>query len=251
MQTKIDHLVIGAATLTQGVNYVRDHLGVDMPYGGVHTKMGTHNHLMRIGNDAFLEIIAINHDIAPPNRPRWFGLDDPFIRQQIKIQPSLLTWVVNTRNIKNLMRQSAFSFGKAELISRGNLSWYFGLPDDGRLLAGGMLPYAIEWQTDKHPSVNMADLGCSFYSLEIYHSYPRWLQSALSSVGASDLVKVNTLPKNEVPYMIAYINAPNGIKKLYSSVTFNKANSADAKSRTADQHRINFKRIQNRYFLRK
>ncbi len=31
MQTKIDHLVIGAATLTQGVSYVKDHLGVDMP----------------------------------------------------------------------------------------------------------------------------------------------------------------------------------------------------------------------------
>ena len=218
MQTKIDHLVIGAATLTQGVSYVKDHLGVDMPYGGVHTKMGTHNHLMRIGNDAFLEIIAVNHDIEAPNRPRWYGLDDPFIRQQIEIHPSLLTWVVNTRNIKNLIRQSTFSLGKAELISRGNLSWYFGLPDDGRLLAGGMLPYAIEWQTDKHPSANMADLGCSFYNLEIYHSNPRWLQSALSSVGALDLVKIKALPNTEAPYMIAYINTPYGIKKLYSCI---------------------------------
>jgi hypothetical protein len=29
MQTKIDHLVIGAGTLIQGVNYVRDLLGVE------------------------------------------------------------------------------------------------------------------------------------------------------------------------------------------------------------------------------
>lgn len=219
MKTQIDHLVIGAETLSEGVNYVKTLLGVDMPFGGVHTQMGTHNHLMRTGQNTFLEIIAINHDIAPPNRPRWFGLDDPFIRQQIDTQPSLLTWVVNTRDILELMQRSTFSLGKQERISRGKLHWYFGLPDDGRLLAGGMLPYVIEWQTDKHPSVNMTDLGCTLDRLEIYHPYPRWLQSALSSIGASGLVRIYPLPINEVPYMTAYINSPFGIKKLCSRYT--------------------------------
>jgi len=219
MQTQIDHLVIGAKTLSQGVNYVREQLGVEMPFGGVHTKMGTHNHLMRTGKNTFLEIIAINHDIDPPDRPRWFGLDDPFIRQQIDRQPSLLTWVVNTHDIKKLAQRSTVSLGKAELISRGQLNWYFGLPDDGRLIAGGMLPYVIQWQTDKHPSKNMIDLGCNLERLEIFHPYPRWLQSALSSIGASGLVQVHALSKNEIPYMIAYINSPLGIKKLYSQTT--------------------------------
>jgi len=219
MQTQIDHLVIGAKTLSQGVNYVREQLGVEMPFGGVHTKMGTHNHLMRTGKNTFLEIIAINHDIDPPDRPRWFGLDDPFIRQQIDRQPSLLTWVVNTHDIKKLAQRSTVSLGNAELISRGQLNWYFGLPDDGRLIAGGMLPYVIQWQTDKHPSKNMIDLGCNLERLEIFHPYPRWLQSALSSIGASGLVQVHALSKNEIPYMIAYINSPLGIKKLYSQTT--------------------------------
>ena len=219
MQTQIDHLVIGAKTLSQGVNYVREQLGVEMPFGGVHTKMGTHNHLMRTGKNTFLEIIAINHDIDPPDRPRWFGLDDPFIRQQIDRQPSLLTWVVNTHDIKKLAQRSTVSLGKAELISRGQLNWYFGLPDDGRLIAGGMLPYVIQWQTDKHPSKNMIDLGCNLERMEIFHPYPRWLQSALSSIGASGLVQVHALSKNEIPYMIAYINSPLGIKKLYSQTT--------------------------------
>jgi hypothetical protein len=216
MATRIDHLVIGAGSLEQGVDYVREYLGVSMPYGGVHEKMGTHNHLMQLGNDIFLEIIAINHSIEPPARPRWFGLDDAFIRQKIEIQPALLAWVVNTQNIGRLMKQAAFSLGTAELIRRGNLSWYFGLPEDGRLIAGGMLPYAIEWQTDKHPSANMADLVCRFQGLEIYHPYPRWLQSALSSVGALDLVTIQALAKNKPPYMIAYIDTPGGLKKLHS-----------------------------------
>jgi hypothetical protein len=222
MKNQIDHLVIGARTLKEGVNYVKDLLGVGMPYGGVHPKMGTHNHLMQLGNDAFLEVIAVNHDVEPPKRPRWFGLDDPFIRQQIEQQPSLLTWVVNTQDIEDLMRQSTFSLGKAELVSRGNLNWYFGLPDDGRLLAGGILPYVIEWQTDVHPSANMADLGCRLSGLKIYHPCPQWLQSALSSIGALDLVEINALPKNEVPYMIAHINTPDGMQELSGFPSFKK-----------------------------
>ncbi len=216
MQTRIDHLVIGAGSLTQGVDYVRDYLGVNIPYGGVHKKMGTHNHLMQLGDNVFFEIIAINHEAEAPNRPRWYGLDDPFVKQQIEMQPTLLTWVVNTSNINELIRQAEFSVGNAELISRGDLSWYFGLPDDGRLLAGGMLPYVIEWQTEIHPSVNMVNLGCNIQSLEIYHPHPFWLQAALESIGSVDLVKINSLPKNEAPYLVAYIATPDGVKELVS-----------------------------------
>lgn len=195
---------------------MRNCFGVDIPYGGVHGKMGTHNHLMQLGDGVFLEVIAINHEIEPPNRPRWYGLDDPFIRQQIEMQPTLLTWVVNTRNIKELIRRANFSLGKAELINRGELSWYFGLADDGRLLAGGMLPYVIEWLTDRHPSANMADLGCRLHRLEIHHPHTSWLRSALASIGALDLVKIGSLPKNEAPYLTASVSTPLGIKELNS-----------------------------------
>lgn len=216
MQTGIDHIVIGAGNLKQGVDYVRNCFGVDIPHGGVHSRMGTHNHLMQLGDGVFLEVMAINHEIEPPNRPRWYGLDDPFIRQQIELQPALLTWVVNTGNINALIRQANFSLGKAELISRGELSWYFGLPDDGRLLAGGMLPYAIEWLTDRHPSAHMADLGCRLDRLEIHHPHTAWLRSALASIGALDLVKIGALPKNQAPYLTASVSTPLGIKELYS-----------------------------------
>jgi len=81
MGTRIDHLVIGADNLEQGISFVRERLGIDIPYGGVHPQMGTHNHLVQLGNDIFLEVIAINPDMEPPNAPRWFGLDDPFIRR--------------------------------------------------------------------------------------------------------------------------------------------------------------------------
>ncbi len=66
MKTKLDHLVVAAKGLRQGVEYIRKELGVDMPFGGEHPKIGTHNHLIQLGDDVFLEVIAINPDLPAP-----------------------------------------------------------------------------------------------------------------------------------------------------------------------------------------
>jgi len=218
MKTRIDHLVIGALNLQQGVSYVKEVLGVVMPYGGMHVQMGTHNHLMPLGEDVFLEVISICPSIEPPKAPRWYGLDDPFIKRQTEKRPVFLTWVVNTKNINELIEKASISFGTPELIRRGELSWYFGVPDDGRLLCGGILPYVIEWQTRRHPATKMADAGCRLKSLELHHPLPFWIKSVLESIDASDLVKVHALPKDEVPHLIAYIDTPSGERKLDSNV---------------------------------
>ncbi len=214
MPARIDHLVIGATSLAQGVTHVKKCLGVDMPYGGEHPHMGTHNHLMRLGSGIFLEVIAIDPAGAAPETPRWYGLDDPFVARRLAAQPALLTWVVNTDDIGELLKRATVDFGKATLLSRGALNWSFGLPDDGRLLAGGMLPYVIEWQTDSHPSKNMADTGCRFEGLEIYHPYPAWLQSVLDSIGAGDLARIHPQHKGRFPCLVAHIDTPTGEKEL-------------------------------------
>ena len=69
MQTRIDHLVIGAADLTQGIDYANECLGVDMPYGGVHEKMGTHNHLLKSVLEAIGAAGLVKIHPLPKNRP--------------------------------------------------------------------------------------------------------------------------------------------------------------------------------------
>ena len=64
--------------------------------------MGTHNHLMRLGRGIFLELIAVNPAAPAPTRPRWYGLDDPFVRARLAEGPQLLTWVVNTPQLEHL-----------------------------------------------------------------------------------------------------------------------------------------------------
>ena len=216
MSTAIDHLVIAAETLAQGADYINKVLGVEIPFGGVHPKMGTHNLLMKLGDAVFLEVIAINPDAETPAHPRWFGLDDAHVRNSLKDGPVLLTWVANTNDIKSQMNKARFDFGQPEPISRGSLNWHFGLPEDGRLLAGGMLPYLIEWQTARHPAENMQDLGCKLERLTLYHPYATWLESILKSIDFAGRVTVELLAENATPYMVAWIETPGGVKQLRS-----------------------------------
>lgn len=211
---KMDHIVIAAADLDQGRDWVREQLGVDVPMGGEHPKMGTHNLLMQLGSDVFLEVIAVNPAMAAPDRPRWYGLDDPHVCQRLAAGPVLLGWVVNTDDIRAVVDRAGISMGRPERISRGNLSWYFGLPADGRLLAGGMLPYVIQWEADVHPAGGMADLGCRILHLDIFHPCPDWIRGRLAEIGGAELVRVNSLPKNTPPYLSATIQTPVGVKVI-------------------------------------
>ncbi|MCW9034458.1 MAG: VOC family protein [Rhodospirillales bacterium] len=72
----IDHLVIAAKTLEQGIDYLLEKLSVENPAGGEHLTMGTHNLIMSLGNGHYLEVIAIAPHLENPKWPRWFCLDD-------------------------------------------------------------------------------------------------------------------------------------------------------------------------------
>lgn len=216
MTTRMDHIVIAAAHLEQGVDYVREKLGVEIPKGGEHPSMGTHNHLMQLGRDTFLEVIAVNPAAPPPLRPRWFGLDDPAVQHSLVKEPRLLTWVVNTTDLVGLQAKMAFALGDVTPLTRGELSWLFAVPEDGRLLAGGLLPHVMQWQTEFHPSKNMADLNCQLLNLTIHHPYAPWLESILEGLQASDLVTVKSLTEAGQAYISAELQTPNGVCTLDS-----------------------------------
>ncbi len=215
---QLDHIVVAAHSLEQGVTWLEDKLGVRLPKGGVHQTMGTHNHLMQLGNQAYFELITINPEAPAPAWPRWFDLDRAAMRASIKQQPRLITWVMNTDNLQQLHDAVNFDIGTPTALSRDQLSWEIALTDDGRLLADGLLPYCLQWHSSPHPSSGMADLGCKLQSLTLFHNRADWLQERLQALGASHLVTVEAVDDSQAPYLSATIQCPNGLVTLDSIV---------------------------------
>jgi hypothetical protein len=59
LKSAIDHLVVTAGSRSAGAIYLAEVLGVEPLEGGEHARMGTHNALVRIGESAYIEAIAV------------------------------------------------------------------------------------------------------------------------------------------------------------------------------------------------
>ena len=76
MNSRIDHIVIGVANLISGTKILETKLRTKFSLGGEHQIMGTHNKLLKLQSDIYLEVIANNPSVDNPSRPRWFSLDE-------------------------------------------------------------------------------------------------------------------------------------------------------------------------------
>jgi len=175
--TAVDHLVVAAATLEQGVAWCEATLGITPGPGGRHALMGTHNRLFRIATDAYpdayFEIVAIDPDAPPPGRARWFGLDDPALQARLSEQPCLVHMVARTAML-DMHRWGLITVGlqpgepvrAARDTPQGRLEWQIMLRPDGSLLCGGALPTLIQWQ-GTHPAETMPDSGVTLRALTL------------------------------------------------------------------------------------
>lgn len=165
MSAQLDHLVVAAHTLEQGVAWCEATFGATPAPGGKHVGMGTHNRLLSIGSAAFpqayLEIIAIDPEAPPPGRPRWFGLDDAALQAALREQPRLLHVVARCTQLDaTLAALAALGTDAGHVVAaerasaHGLLRWRIAGRADGRLLFGGALPTLIEW-SGMHPAEHM------------------------------------------------------------------------------------------------
>lgn len=190
MHNKIDHFAIGAQTLAQGVAALRDALGVEVPRGGKHDAMSTHNCVMQAGNESFLEILAIDPDAPAPGRARWFSMDDPRTKTRLAERPRALCWVVGTDDLDGVIAASPVDLGEVVLFTRGDRSWRLTVPADGHLPGDGLLPAFIEWSPGPHPSVGQQDLGVTLERVKIQHPDPIAFGATLAALGVAHLADV-------------------------------------------------------------
>lgn len=182
-ECRLDHLVVAAADLDTGTEYVGDLLGVTMAPGGRHEIMGTHNRLLRLGEDQYLEVIAIDPEAPPPQRPRWFGLDDPAMHSRLRRGPALITWVARSANIEDSAANPPYRGMEIRDAARGDLRWRMVFVDDGSLLYEGALPLLIEWQGDSTAPRKLPDSGCVLRRFVIQSPQVDRVRQALQDLG--------------------------------------------------------------------
>ena len=197
---------LDATAFDLGAEFVERELGVAMQPGGEHSRMGTHNLLLRLGDAAYLEVISINPYAPNPGRPRWFDLDYP----DTMTEPRLCTCVARTSSIRDALSATREDLGPVEVMSRGDMEWQITTPSDGRPPLDGTVPALIEWSGGPHPASQLPDAGCTFLRLEAYHPEPAGVSAVIDCLGLHDTISVRPLPPGVRGYLAAYINTPTG-----------------------------------------
>ena len=232
MKSQIDHLVVAAHSLQQGVEWCEATLGITPAAGGEHEKYGTHNRLFKIATPAFpvayLEIIAINPDAVIEKKPpptRWFDLDNQQLQSELVKSPRLIHFVANTSNI-----QDARHAWKAQGIDRGPvihasrktpkglLQWQITVRLDGERLFDGTLPTLIQWGKPEavdpmnlHPRNHLPRSGVSLKSLDISHPSASKIQAAYDAISLGHIAVSEGSPN-----ILATLQTPKGLVTLES-----------------------------------
>ncbi|HSU22134.1 VOC family protein [Comamonadaceae bacterium OTU4NAUVB1] len=227
MTTRIDHLVVAARTLEEGVRWCEATLGVVPGPGGAHPLMGTHNRLLSIATEAFprayLEVIAIDPAQRPargPGQHRWFDLDDAALQGGLaRHGPRLVHFVArvpDARAALDALAAGATHIDRGPLVAAsrdtpaGRLTWKISVRDDGQRLFYGALPTVIEWGP-VHPADTMPASGIALQALHVRHPRAAVLREALDALGLADIAV-----RDGAPDLVAVLQTPRGIVTLAS-----------------------------------
>jgi hypothetical protein len=216
----LDHLVIAARTLGEGVAWCEAVLGVRPDAGGRHAFMGTHNRVFAIGSPAFpqayAEIIAIDPDLPAPTRhARWFDLDDEAMQGTLADEgPQLVHWVARCDDIvaaQAILRDAGIDSGELRdaerMTPQGLLRWRIGVRTDGRRPRGGAVPALIAWG-DVHPTDAMPASGVALNSMAVA-GWPPSLAPPLRSRTTCDT-------RADAPPLRVELSTPRGAVTLRS-----------------------------------
>ena len=207
----IDHLVVAARSLSEGMDWVKDKLGTRPQPGGRHPAMGTHNALLRLAPRLYLEVMAIDPEAPKPLRTRWFDLDDPRMRAALTEGPALVHWVARTNAIEEAVSRCPEALGTIVAMQRDDFRWRMTIPDDGHLPGRGLVPTLIEWSDARHPTDRLPDAGVQLVTLAGEHPEPADVRNALAALGLSDMLKVTY---GRTPRLAAMFRTPRGVLTL-------------------------------------
>ncbi|MEH3061522.1 MAG: VOC family protein [Methylobacterium radiotolerans] len=209
---KLDHLTVIAPTLAEGVDHVRACLDLDVPFGRRHAYMGTHNHLLQLGGSTYLEIVAVDPDAVPPQRARWFGLDDQMrVRRDWDTGRRLRGWVARTDALDWMLEGRVGTFGRKVALPFDEPIFDITIPEDGSLPLDGAAPSIIDRRGRSRSMNDVADLGARLDGFTLEHPEPDHLSELLRYWSID---RPPTVVEGMKLRYRAQIETPGGLKEL-------------------------------------
>ncbi|MDE2095412.1 MAG: VOC family protein [Burkholderiales bacterium] len=222
MPLALDHLVLAARTLAEGLDWCEATLGIRPEAGGRHVFMGTHNRVFTIASAAFprayFEIIAIDPALSAPGRARWFDLDDVALQRVLARGPQLVHWVARCTDIVAAcaaMRAGGVDCGGVERAERatprGPLRWQISLRADGHRPLAGAAPALIAWD-DAHPTDTLPDSGVALVAMSV----AGWPE-ALAPLLPAGIARAAAAASGAAPPISVRMASPRGVVTLQST----------------------------------
>lgn len=190
---EIDHIVLGARTLEEGAAFVERHLGVRPEPGGAHPGVGTHNMLLGLGPECYLEIMAPDPEQPTPPHPRPFDLDAPAVRTMLDAEPCLIAWVARTPVLDAVVARLGPRAGEVRAMRRGDLSWRMAFPPQNQDMQN-LIPPLIHWDDGKGAVARLKDSHCRLIALEAEHPDADAVRAALGERGLQEAMRVRQSP---------------------------------------------------------
>ena len=189
---KLDHIVFGALTLEEGTELVESLLQAKLSDIGYHRDMGTHNRVIRISGNVYLEVVSIDPQNSNLKNRKWFNLDNSNLQTKLKKTPQIIGYVIENNDL-NILKY----FDPFFEASRDNYKWKFAMPTyknnniDCEIINLGIIPSLISWKSIK-PIHKMKKNQFELMSFEILLSEKqKYLNTFFKSFGEIEYVSVS------------------------------------------------------------
>ena len=197
MSSFIDHIVYAVPDFDAALIYLENQFGILPSIGGRHLQRGTKNALINLGNQCYLEILAVDHENTDFHGQRWMGMD-------LIGQPAVTRWAVKSDNIEKeslLLAQfrsdlGVITSGERKTTDGSLLKWKMTLPAPAPVVE--IAPFLLDWSKSAFHPCDRLDSLCELVSLDLYHPQPELFNGLFKSLSIDLQVLYGEFPKINV-----------------------------------------------------
>ena len=208
----LDHIVLATPDVQASVEQIADATGIRAELGGHFPGRGVYNHLIALGNEAYLEIIGPDPAQPNPDGPLPFGMDgfrDGSLSDRGAHIPHWC-WKAGAQIEERAAaaRDAGYNIGEVRPLGRvladgTRLDWHLTRTIWPPVL-GGLVPFLIDWGDARHPS----STAVGGAALVDWHGEHPDLDAVIR---AHEIMGVELpLMQGPAPALVAVIEGPDG-----------------------------------------